>query len=146
MTTIAFKDGVIAYDSRCTQGMNITDDDYSKHHVVEGSHYFMCGAPADHPRFFEADQGGNKRSDTRLEAHGLIWDGKDLWEAGFEDGKEFWKARRELSKHYSLGSGADHAITAMDMGADAKTAVKMAAKRDCGTGGRIRTFKLRAKR
>lgn len=42
---------------------------------------------------------------------------------------------------FAIGSGAKHALTAMDLGLDAKEAVKMAMKRDIYTGGRIRTFR-----
>ena len=44
---------------------------------------------------------------------------------------------------YAIGSGADHAFTAMDCGCSAKEAVQMAVKRDTCTGGRIRSFKLK---
>lgn len=141
MTTITYKDGVIAYDSRCMQGMNITDDGYDKHVVENGSHYFLSGCTADHHTLIAADRGQPDQKGV-ADAHALIWDGKRLWEAGFEDGKEFWKCPRSLDRPYSIGSGQDHAITAMDMGADAKTAVKMAMRRDAGTGGKIKTFKL----
>ena len=42
-----------------------------------------------------------------------------------------------------IGSGADHGLTAMDCGLSAKEAVKKAAYRDLGTGGKIRTYKLK---
>ena len=44
-----------------------------------------------------------------------------------------------LGATYAIGSCADHAIPPMDMGATAYQAVQMAAKRDTGTGGTIRT-------
>ena len=56
--------------------------------------------------------------------------------ASIEDG--FWKSPIPAGAIYAIGSGADHAITAMDMGASAIGAVEMAAKRDTGTGGIIR--------
>jgi hypothetical protein len=43
----------------------------------------------------------------------------------------------------AIGTGTDHAITAMDCGLSAREAVKMAMKRDTGTGGRIRTYKVK---
>lgn len=42
----------------------------------------------------------------------------------------------------AIGSGKDHALTAMDMGADAEKAVEMAARRDPFTGGKITVLAL----
>lgn len=42
----------------------------------------------------------------------------------------------------AIGTGKDHALTAMDMGADAHTAVEMAARRDVFTGGDITSLKI----
>ncbi len=71
----------------------------------------------------------------------LIYDG-NLWEASFCPETGFWKAPVSPKEPRTLGSGGCYALTAMDMGATAKEAVKMAMKRDTGTGGRVRTYKL----
>lgn len=42
----------------------------------------------------------------------------------------------------AVGSGWQHALTAMDMGATTEKAIEMAAKRDVNTGGRVETFSL----
>lgn len=42
----------------------------------------------------------------------------------------------------SAGSGSDHALTAMDMGASAAEAVKMACKRDPFSGGDILVYNV----
>lgn len=42
----------------------------------------------------------------------------------------------------AIGSGRDFALAAMDLGFDAATAVKTAAKRDPSTGGRVFTLEL----
>lgn len=44
-----------------------------------------------------------------------------------------------VERPFAIGSGRDFALAAMDMGATAKEAVEMAAKRDVYTGGTIRT-------
>ena len=46
---------------------------------------------------------------------------------------------------YAIGSGASYALGAMDAGATAKEAVKIAS-RDVYTGGIIRTHKLKGKK
>lgn len=54
--------------------------------------------------------------------------------------------RQELTvKKWALGSGYHLALGAMEMGADAVTAVRVAAKWDSQTGGRIVSFKPGAK-
>lgn len=42
----------------------------------------------------------------------------------------------------AIGSGAPHALTAMDCGKSPAEAVRLAAKRDSATGGRILTLRL----
>lgn len=45
-------------------------------------------------------------------------------------------------KFYAIGSGAELALGAMQMGADARQAVRVASKWDVHTGGRISTLSL----
>jgi hypothetical protein len=72
----------------------------------------------------------------------MVWDGRDLWylTSGGDEGMA--KCRESLDNPCAIGSGTDHALTAMDMGATAEEAIGWAAKRDAGTGGTIRTFRL----
>ncbi len=137
MTTIAYKDGVIAYDSQITCGSTVTYDDYEKCHEVKGVKFFMCGKTCDYTALQDAYFGAAVSKE--VDASAIVADGDGLWcvGAGVEDG--FWKSPIPASAIYAIGSGADHAITAMDMGATAHKAVQMAAKRDTGTGGLIRT-------
>jgi ATP-dependent protease HslVU (ClpYQ) peptidase subunit len=141
MTTIAYKDGVIAYDSRITCGRTVTYDDYEKCHEVKGVKFFMCGKTCDYTTLQDAYFGAAVTKE--VDASAIVADGEGLWcvGAGVEDG--FWKSPIPSSAIYAIGSGADHAITAMDMGATAYQAVQMAAKRDTGTGGMIRTASIK---
>ncbi|MFJ7792315.1 proteasome subunit beta [Pseudomonas sp. NPDC096950] len=141
MTTIAYKDGVIAYDSQITSGSTITYDDYEKCHEVKGVKFIMCGKTCDYTALQDAYFGAAVTKD--VDASAIVSDGQELWciGAGVEDG--FWKSPIMLGATYAIGSGADHAITAMDMGVGALKAVEMAAKRDTGTGGTIRTLKIK---
>lgn len=142
MTTIAYKDGVIAYDSQITCGSTVTYDDYEKCHEVKGVKFFMCGKTCDYTKLQDAYFGAAVTKE--VDASAIVADGEGLWcvGAGVEDG--FWKSPIPASAIYAIGSGADHAITAMDMGATAYQAVQMAAKRDTGTGGMIRTASIKA--
>lgn len=140
MTTIAYKDGVIAYDSQITSGNTITYDDYQKCHEVKGVRFFMCGKTCDYTALQDAYFGAAVI--RQVDASAIVADGEGVWcvGAGVEEG--FWKSPIMLGATYAIGSGADHAITAMDMGATAYQAVQMAAKRDTCTGGTIRTVTI----
>lgn len=137
MTTIAYKDGVIAYDSQITSGNTITYDDYQKCHEVKGVRFFMCGKTCDYAALQDAYFGAAVTKE--VDASAIVADSDGLWCVGAGVQEGFWKSPIMLDSIYAIGSGADHAITAMDMGDTAYQAVQMAAKRDTGTGGTIHT-------
>lgn len=139
MTTIAYKDGVVAYDSRSSSNGAIISDNYEKKAVKNKVAFFLSGTVADHPKFIDAYLGADCEED--LDAYGFCVDGGRLYRVGHSEGKVY-REICELDEHYAAGSGSDHALTAMDLCLSAKEAVKMAMKRDTGTGGRVRTFKL----
>ena len=142
MTTIAYKDGIIAYDSRSTAGSMIIDDDRDKK-TVDGERVLFCaGAAADINKFLTAYSTGEKPESCDI--HALVVDKGVLFVASYDDKEDgFWKEEINPKKHCAIGSGTRYAITAMDMGASAKEAVKWAMKRDTGTGGRIRTYSVK---
>lgn len=47
MTTIAYKDGIIAYDSRAVKGDVIIDDDFNKCEEYNNHYFFYSGDPCD---------------------------------------------------------------------------------------------------
>lgn len=149
MTTVAFKDGVMASDSR-----------YSETSVgaTKGPKVFrkMIGTRKDKPvligiagdvfaAMLFVDWYGTNNVDlhktlTEMTDDGfavIIWDGKRLLEAN-----RYCRPCEVGEHYYAIGSGGVHAITAMDCGKSAIQAVQMAAKRDTATGGRIVSFKL----
>lgn len=137
MTTIVYKAGIIAYDSRVICNDLIIDDDFDKHFVRDGVHFFHAGSTNDIDRCISAYFGKREKPGATNEL--LVADNGVIWNVGLEN-RGFW--RHPVKNPIAIGSGERHAFTAMDMGADAKTAVKMAAKRDSGTGGKIRTFRV----
>lgn len=142
MTTIAYKDGIIAYDSRMVIGDTIVDDDYNKCHTRKGVKIFISGSPASIENVWSNyDSASYTTKAKESEMWGLAYDEGVLYYVTGED-NHYSKQALDLAKPFATGSGWNHAITAMDMGASAKKAVKMAAKRDTHTGGRIRTFKI----
>lgn len=138
MTTIAYKDGVIAYDSRQTRSGVIVSDDAEKTELVNGVRFFLAGAVCDMPALIAAYFG--TPSPVPVECSGYVVDGGKLMLVGHDDKTGVWKQGLDLSNPDAVGCGAPYALAAMDMGASAKEAVEAAAKRDIYTGGTIRTL------
>ncbi|MGE1612305.1 proteasome subunit beta [Pseudomonas monteilii] len=140
MTTIAYKDGVIAYDSQITRGDVITYDDYEKCIEQGGVKFFCSGAVPDFQRLVDAYFGA--KPDGNIDATALVLDGESLMMVAVDDATGLWKSPVLLDRPYAIGSGTPYAFAAMDMGASAEKAVEMAARRDTSTGGRVRVVKL----
>ena len=138
MTTIAYKDGVIAYDSRITRDTEIVYDDFQKCHEEKGVKFIFAGKTSHYPRLVAAYFGATEARDLQCSA--IVVDADGLWYAGNDAGDGFWKSPLIGDKPYAIGSGGLHALTAMDMGATAAEAVEMAKKRDTCTGGLVRTL------
>lgn len=142
MTTIAYKDGVIAYDSRQTRGGAIVSDDCLKHEVVDGVSFFLTGAVCDERALIAAYFG--TPSPAPVECSGYAVDGGKLMLVGHDDKTGVWKQELDPSNPDAIGSGSAYALAAMDMGASAVDAVRAAMKRDIYTGGLIRTATINA--
>lgn len=140
MTTIAYKDGVIAYDSRQTRGDRIVSDSCSKCLVVDGVSFFLSGCVSDEKALIAAYFG--TPSAVPVECSGYVVDSGCLMMVGHDDKTGIWKQDLELSNPDAIGSGAAYAIAAMDMGASAEDAVRAAMKRDIYTGGFVTSVKL----
>ncbi|WP_085637938.1 MULTISPECIES: proteasome subunit beta [unclassified Pseudomonas] len=141
MTTIAYKDGVIAYDSRVTRGSLIDHDDYEKLIYRNGHQFLFTGCSADFAALMD-EFFGVKVSDKPLDASGLVVTNGRLCQIGRDAESGFWLDDVWMERPFAIGSGRDFALAAMDMGATAKEAVEAAAKRDTYTGGTIRTLRV----
>ncbi len=142
MTTIAYKDGYIACDSRVTQGDMVFDDNATKKVDIDGVTFFFSGCVSDRAVLTGAYFGtGPKDGLGKITPCAFVLDSGKLFQCSIDDG-EFWSMELDAGKYFVIGSGGRHAITAMDMGATAREAVKWAAKRDVGTGGKIRAYKV----
>ncbi|MCV4287882.1 proteasome subunit beta [Pseudomonas capsici] len=142
MTTIAYKDGVIAYDSQISRGDVIVYDDYDKCLIRDGVRFFCAGATADFPVLVDAYFGGRQVGPVDVTA--LVLDGDILMLVAVDNDTGLWKTPIMRDRPYAIGSGMSFAFAAMDMGASADRAVEAAAKRDTGTGGTIRVFRIPA--
>lgn len=139
MTTIAYKDGVIAYDSRRTCDGRIVTDSADKKRERDGHAFFGCGSTSDILNLIDAFFGENIKGECDAQVI-VVFEGC-VAEIIWSEGRLF---NYPIDHDYAIGSGSDNAITAMDMGATAVEAVEMAKKRDTGTGGLIRTLTIKA--
>lgn len=137
MTTIAYKDGVIAYDSRSTAREKIVSDDTEKCIEERGVKFILSGCASDFQALMDAYFGAEPRGNGIA---GFAIDDGVLWLIGISEDDGFWKERLRADQPCAIGSGADHALTAMDMGGSAVKAVEMAMKRDIYSGGLVRTL------
>ena len=141
MTSIALdKDGLVAFDSRVTEGNIIVDDNSNKHTKRNGVDYFFSGRDADEELLIAAVE-GKKEEDypDEVDVYAILYKDGCFYTAGICKEEGFFLQRERKGCSVAAGSGSKHILTAMDMGADAKEAVKMAIKRDNNSGGRIRT-------
>jgi len=136
MTTVAIKDNTIAYDGRETLGPTIMRDDCDKKYKHKGRFFFLCGNVDQFVPYMNACIDGG--SDKDFSCSGLMVEEGIVYEVYASAIPIEWQGFP-----MAFGSGSDHALTSMDLGLSAKDAVKMAAKRDTGTGGKIRTFKIK---
>ena len=141
MTTVVYKDGIIACDSLATASWTIADPDCDKRVTRDGVTFVFCGRPDQYDEFMDAYFSETKEIHKNNECAAIVFDGEKVWFAGIADERVF-KYHIKKGKTYAIGSGQDHAWTAMDMGASAKEAVRIAAKRDAATGGKVRTVKV----
>ena len=143
MTTVAYKDGIMAFDSRVTS-------DYSHiGYMTKGrktSKFLVstCGSVEEGEMFMDWIAGGGITADRKL--FGLDKDLDNfIGMCVNKSGKVFIYESKLYpfvidAPFHAIGSGADFAIGAMAAGKSATDAVKIAAKFDLATGGAIRTI------
>lgn len=142
MTTIAYKKGIICYDSRETgNGGRIYSDKGEKHHCINGIDFFTTGTTCDLQQLFDCYFGEVIDPKIKIEANALVWDNGKLFYIGVSDGM-IYKTPLSLGEIAAIGSGEDLAMGAMEMGASAHKAVEIAIRRDANSGGEIHDFKL----
>jgi hypothetical protein len=103
--------------------------------------FFCTGTVADFERvcsaYFHEEE---DLPDT--DAHYLAHDKGRLFLCHVSNGR-LYKTPESKKAIVAIGSGSDHAYTAMDCGLSAKEAIKKAVYRDTSTGGRVRTFRVK---
>jgi ATP-dependent protease HslVU (ClpYQ) peptidase subunit len=138
MTTIAYKDGIIAVDSRTTSGSTISSDRAQKIFYKDGVCFVLGG------QMNLVDDLINSWPDLGIETEnigGFAWDGEKLWEIVCSDEK-LTKQKHDVNEPWACGTGGDFALGALDMGATAEEAVKIAIGRDIYSGGEVKTVRI----
>lgn len=149
MTTIAYKDGIIACDSRLTADGTLISDSYNKMISKDGYHFFIFGSLAGIENLLDIFFENKKPEKIRESVNALVFDSenKKIFCIGVsrEDNPEknyLWRIPVDLAIPDAWGSGQDHALTAFDYGANAVEAIEAACKRDIGSGGEIKAFDI----
>lgn len=136
MTTIAYRDGVLAADTQATDGHGCTNGRVIK---VERRGPFLaasagqaCFARRFLDWFRSGMPGDPEIGNAECNADGMIFmpDGRIIEFSPFG-------SKTVHAEFYSTGSGMDYALGAMAMGATAEEAVRVAARFDNSTGGEI---------
>lgn len=139
MTTIAYdyKSKKIAVDGRVTAGDVITYDVAVKYRYSDDKSevWFFCGAVADEKDLMSLKH--NDKPDVKPDCSALMVKDKKVFLVAFNGD---YCSVNEIKYSYSIGSGQNFGLAALDFGASAKEAVNYAATRDVCTGGKVAVF------
>ena len=142
MTTIVYKDGIIACDSRVTMGDVIISDDVDKIVYKGGAIFAFSGEGPSFEFLIEAFFDDFYPDNHKFVGSGIAYFEDELYILGHHSDNGFWKQPWDKRMCYAIGSGRDHALTALDMGCTPVEAVKLAMKRDTCTGGKVKKVRL----
>lgn len=138
MTTIAYKNGVIAYDGRRTLNNLIIDDDQDKMVERDKVLFFMSGSSSDREAFIDA-YFNNDHGHSEIDISAIVIDNNEIYYSSLGENGLVWKSPINKNSCFAIGSGRDFALAFMDAGLNAEEAVAATAKRDCNSGGTIRS-------
>ena len=142
MTTIAYKDGLFCADSLMANHVELLVTTSPKIHKIKDGWLGGCGNPRDVQKLLHLLES------IETEKMNVIWSDTGFTGMEVTNTGEIYLWNSELvpvqikHKFYAVGSGADLAMGAMEYGATAYEAVKIASKYDAYTGGRIQKVKV----
>jgi 20S proteasome alpha/beta subunit len=156
MTTIAYKDGVLASDSRATEGMTIISSNCKKvFRLSNGALYGGAGDCDDRDVLDLLAKSSPKKMPTRRELRDLlaevsgilVFPNGQVFEITVEHDNGVWGAEvlEVVERVVAVGSGKRPALTAMKLGLTAVQAVKHAITEDTGSGGAIQVLRINEK-
>lgn len=147
MTCIAYRNGILAADSRMTMGKWTETDKCQKlWKLSDGSLIGCAGSWYDIKALVAAvEESIKNKSGKRAKLPSGKFKADVILVA--PSGRVYvyykgWSNDKYLSDFYAVGSGSTLAMAAMDAGASAVEAVKIAIKRDICCGGKIQKLEL----
>jgi len=145
MTTIAYRNGIIAYDSRMTAFNIIVNDNFEKSFRQDGKALVYCGDVGDMQHFVECVF-NNKNPDRELDCQAFVITSGVLHCVDVVEDNGTFRIREiplETDNYYAIGSGTRFALAYMDCGMSAVEAVSKTFTRDPFSGGKIRTINIK---
>jgi len=139
MTTVAYDGRYIACDGRAASAAGrVVSDKFKKYIEIDDMIIFFSGTVADIEPLVEIIN--ERGSDDICEASLIVVDKHGLVAVEQDDTGKIHRLPLDDVDNFAIGSGADFAISAMDLGEDAKDAVSYAMTRDVYSGGNITVF------
>lgn len=140
MTTIAYKDGVLAADTRATIGDVIDPSEHKKvFRLKNGALVGSAGTPGETRVILKKLRKNPDDFESIKSPNNVIYikpDGKI-----FEHDGSGWSPIN--AKYAAIGSGHLPALVAMRLGKSAREAIKIAIEFDKNTGGKVRSVRLK---
>lgn len=140
MTTICYRDGILAADSLVTLGNTKVHGSYQKIRRIGDYLIGTAGSVAACQAFVVWLKEGDDTCPPPKGEYGALIIGPQGKVREIENGSVLPSPRG--AKFFALGSGGPFALAAMYAGATAAEAVKIAAKIDTNTGLPVKTLKL----
>lgn len=139
MTTIVYdhRRQEIAVDGRTTGGSLIATDAAQKHKYHGNEVWFFCGTRCDADNLLGMEH--NTKPEVQPDCTALRVCAKGVYLVNFNGD---YCAHTKLDYSYSLGSGCDFALAALDLGKTAEEAAEYTKTRDTGTGGFVWVFDI----
>lgn len=140
MTTIVYdyKNNRIAVDSRCTRDNVITSDVFDKTIRKDGEIWIITGALSDYETISNLKH--NDKVEVRPECSALLIKDKKVFSVIVAN--DGYCSHYELKNNYSMGTGEDFALAALDFGLCAEEAIEYVKTKDVYTGGKVHVFNV----
>lgn len=146
MTTVAYRDGILAADTRCVR-QGIIEAAHKLFRLDDGSIAGFAGSLCDIHHFVRWYNAG---ADVDDPPKWIMFGDNDEPVVDCilvsEDGVSRWTAHIQpspiIGPYFAIGSGQQFATAAMFMGATAEQAVRVAMGLDPNTGGEVQTMSL----
>lgn len=150
MTTIAYRDGILAADSRTSIQTEAGGSRFFKceklYRVLRGGVLNIVGLAGESASglvFLDWYQSGDKETPEKLITGEADFTALVLNRSGLFEFDKWCRGEKILGRFYAVGSGAKAALGALHMGANARTAVRIACKVDPYSAGPIVTMSIK---